>query len=211
MATDYVYAIYAEGDYVWFGGIEGEFTRYDIRTDTYTYYPIDCIGDIKPGRDGSLLIAGCGGLAVFDKTSGDTQWYQTFGDISLHYPIRCLMQSSSGDIWLATDGEGLIRVGPDKKEAHAYTVDDNLVSNSINSLLEDNEGRIWFSTEKELYCLDHSRDIIISANDFLDVSWGYYNPNAALKLKNGCLAFGTAEGVLSFLPSLELGPHAPLN
>ena len=55
--------------------------------------------------------------------------------------------------------------------------------------------------------MDCSRDIIISANDFLDVSWGYYNPNAALKLKNGCLAFGTAEGVLSFLPSLDLGPH----
>lgn len=210
MATDYVYAIYAEGDYVWFGGIEGEFTRYDIRTDTYTYYPIDCIGDIKPGKGGSLLIAGCSGLAVFDKKSGDTQWHQTFGDISLHYPVRCLMQSSSGDTWLATDGEGLIRVGPDGKEAHAYTVDDNLVSNSINSLLEDNEGRIWFSTEKELYCLDCSRDIIISANDFLDVSWGYYNPNAALKLKNGCLAFGTAEGVLSFLPSLDLGTHAPV-
>lgn len=87
-------------------------------------------------------------------------------ETSLHYPVRCLMQSSSGDIWLATDGEGLIRVGPDGKEAHAYTVDDNLVSNSINSLLEDNEGRIWFSTEKELYCLDCSRDIIISANDF---------------------------------------------
>ena len=121
------------------------------------------------------------------------------------YPIRCLMQSSSGDIWLATDGEGLIRVSPDGKEAHAYTVDDRLASNSINSLLEDNEGRIWFSTEKELYCLDCSRDMIISANDFLDVSWGYYNPNAALKLKNGCLAFGTAEGVLSFLPSLDLG------
>ena len=45
---------------------------------------------------------------------------------------------------------------------------------------------------------------------FLDVSWGYYNPNAALKLKNGCLAFGTAEGVLSFLPSLDLGTHAPV-
>ena len=45
---------------------------------------------------------------------------------------------------------------------------------------------------------------------FLDVRWGYYNPNAALKLKNGCLAFGTAEGVLSFLPSLDLGTHAPV-
>ena len=70
MATDYVYAIYAEGDYIWFGGIEGEFTRYDIRTDTYTYYPIDCIGDIKPGKGDSLLIAGCSGLAVFDKIVG---------------------------------------------------------------------------------------------------------------------------------------------
>lgn len=210
VATDYVYAIYAEGDYVWFGGIEGEFTRYDIRTDTYTYYPIDCIGDIKPGRDGSLLIAGCGGLAVFDKTSGEMQWYQKFGDISLHYPIRCLMQSSTGDIWLATDGEGLIRIDPGKKEAYSYTVAHNLASNSINSLLEDNDGRIWFSTEKELYCLDLFRNIIISANDFLDVSWGYYNPNAAFKLKDGSLAFGTAEGALSFLPSLDFAPHAPI-
>lgn len=210
MATDYVYAIYAEGDYVWLGGIEGEFTRYDVRTDTYTYYPIDCIGDIKPGRDGSLLIAGCSGLAVFDKMSGETQWHQKFGDVSLHYPIRCLMQSSAGDIWLATDGDGLIRINPDKQEVYAYTVEQNLASNSINSLLEDNDGRIWFSTEKELYCLDLFRDMIIGANDFLDVSWGYYNPNAALKLKDGCLAFGTAEGVLSFLPSLDFVPHVPV-
>ena len=45
MATDYVYAIYAEGDYVWFGGLEGEFTRYDIRTDTYTSVSYTHLGD----------------------------------------------------------------------------------------------------------------------------------------------------------------------
>ncbi len=210
VATDYVYAIYAEGDYIWLGGIEGAFTRYDMRTDTYSYYPIDCIGDIKRAQDGSLLLAGCDGLAVFDKMSGDTRWYQTFGNISLRYPIRCLMQSSSGDIWLATDGEGLIRIAPDKQEAYSYTVGDNLVSNSISSLLEDDEGRIWFSTEKDLYCLDRSQEVIINANDFLDVNWGYYNPNAALKLRDGSLAFGTAEGVLSFFPSKDLRPHAPI-
>jgi hypothetical protein len=62
MATDYIYTIYAEGDYLWFGGIEGELTRYNVRTDAYAYYPINCIGDIKPGRDGTLLIAACEGL-----------------------------------------------------------------------------------------------------------------------------------------------------
>ena len=52
-------------------------------TVSYTH-----LGDIKPGKGGSLLIAGCSGLAVFDKKSGDTQWHQTFGDISLNYPVR---------------------------------------------------------------------------------------------------------------------------
>ena len=203
MATDYIYAIHAEGDYLWIGGIEGEFTRYNMLTNTYTYYPIDCVGDLKSGRDGSLLIAGCSGLAVFDKATGKAQWHQKFGDISLHYPIRCLLQSSSGDIWLATDGEGLVRFNPDRGEARAYTTDNGLASNSINSLLEDNDGRIWFSTEKELYCLDLSNDILISANDFLDITWGYYNPNSAFKLDDGCLAFGTAEGVITFSPSLN--------
>jgi len=34
VATDYIYAIHAEGDYLWIGGIEGEFTRYNMLTDT---------------------------------------------------------------------------------------------------------------------------------------------------------------------------------
>ncbi|MBS6238538.1 MAG: response regulator [Bacteroides sp.] len=210
VATDYIYAIHAEGDCLWVGGIEGEFTRYNMLTDTYTYYPIDCVGDLRAGKDGSLLIAGCSGLAIFDKATGEIQWHQKFGDISLHYPIRCLLQSSSGDIWLATDGEGLVRFNPDRGEARVYTTDNGLASNSINSLLEDNDGRIWFSTEKELYCLDLSKDILISANDFLDITWGYYNPNAAFKLNDGCLAWGTAEGVITFSPSLDFGQHGPV-
>lgn len=209
-ATDYIYAIHTEGDYLWFGGIEGDFTRYNIKTDNYTYYPIDCIGDIKPAADGSLLIAGCNGLAVFNKHTGDVQWHRRFADVSLRYPIRCLLQSSSGDIWLATDGEGLVRFNPGSGESRVYTTHDGFASNSINSLLEDNDGRIWFSTEKELYCLDISKDVIISANDFLDITWGNYNPNAALKQPDGRLSFGTAEGVVTFSPSLNFAQHGPI-
>lgn len=209
IASDYIYAIHAEGDTLWFGGIEGEFTRYILRTDSYTYYPIDCIGDIKSGKDGSLLIAGCDGLAVFDKATGRAQWHRQFGDFTLHYPIRCLLQSSGGDIWMATDGEGLIRFNPDKKETRVYTTANGLDSNSINSLLEDCEGRIWFGTEKELYCLDLVKNYPVNANDFLDISRGYYNPAAAFRLADGHLAFGTAEGAVVFSPSPDWGRHGP--
>lgn len=210
ISSDYIYAIYAEGDDLWFGGIEGEFTRYNRKTDTYTYYPIDCVGDIKCGDERTLLMAGCKGLGFFDKSTGEVKWQNRFGDVTLHYPVRCLLRSSAGDIWLLTDGEGMIRFNPGSGKSRAYTTADGLVSNAINSVVEDDNGNIWFNTEKELYCLELEKDLLIRGNDFLNISWGYYNANAALKLKDGRLAFGTAEGALVFTPSFDFPQSTPL-
>lgn len=210
ISTAYIYAIYSEGDNLWFGGIEGEFVCYNMRMDTYTYYPIDCVGDIESGGKDILLIAGCNGLGFFNKSTGEIKWQQKFGDTTLKYPIRCLLRASSGEIWLATDGEGLIRFNPAKNESYIYTTNDGLTSNSINSLVEDDKGCIWFNTEKDLYCLDLSKDIIVDGNDLLNIDWGYYNPNAALKQKDGNLSFGTAEGILTFVPSFHLEQQVPV-
>lgn len=210
ISTDYIYAIYAEGDCLWFGGIEGDFTRYNRRTDTYTYYPIDCVGDIKYGDKNTLLIAGCDGLGFFDKSTGEIKWQQKFGEVTLHYPVRCLLRSSSGEIWLLTDGEGLIRFNPESGKSRIYTTADGLVSNSINSVAEDSNGHIWFNTEKELYCLDLAEDMVINGNDLLNIGWGYYNANASMKTKDGHLAFGTGEGVLIFAPSLDFSGSVPI-
>ncbi|NDV58610.1 two-component regulator propeller domain-containing protein [Bacteroides sp. 519] len=203
IASDYIYTIYSEGDNIWFGGIEGELTCYNTSTGKYTYYPIDCLGDIKSGTNNNLLIAGCGGLGIFNKSTGNTAWHNTFNNTTLRYPIRCLILASSGDIWLATNGEGLIQFNPTTNKSRIYTINDGFNSNAINSLIEDNAGRIWFTTERELYCLDLKKDKVMSMNEFLDIHWGYYNPNAAMKLQNGNLAFGTAEGLLAFYPHFD--------
>ncbi len=166
--TDYIYSIYSEGDYVWLGGIEGDFTRYNT-------------------------------------TTGTTVWHRTFAGNTLTYPIRCLLQSRvSGEIWLATDGEGLIRFDPQTESSRIYTTENGLASNAINSLIEDNEGRIWFNTEKELYCFDVQNNKLISMNESLDINWGFYNPNASQRLAGGILSFGTAEGVLTFEPFIDV-------
>lgn len=203
-SSDYIFSIYAEGNYIWLGGIEGEFTRYNTRTKNYTYYPINCIGDIKPGKDNTLLLAGCDGLAFFNKNNGNAVWYRTFSNHSLHYPIRCLLQASSGDLWMATDGDGLIRFNPKNNLSEIFTVGNGPLSNAINCLLEDKMGRIWFSTEKKLYCLDLKTGVITSMNEFIGVEWGYYNSNAGIVKRNGNLVFGTAEGVLEFSPHLNM-------
>ena len=203
VSTDYIYTICADGDNLWVGGIEGRMFKYNKRTRQYTYYPIDCLADIKKGDNGTLLLAACGGLGFLNTTTGEVEWKTTFNDVVLRYPIRCLMRSSIGELWLVTDGDGLIRYNPMTGESRAYTMKDGLVSNSVNSIVEDTHGHIWFNTEKELYCLDLAEDLVINGNELLDISWGYYNANAALRTKDGQLAFGTAEGILYFTPTFD--------
>lgn len=210
VATDYVYTIHADGDLIYLGGIEGELTSYNTKTDTYTYYPIVCVGNIIHSDSNTLLMAGCDGLGFFDKRNGEAKWQNTFGTLTLQYPIRCLAQSTQGDIWLGTDGNGLICFNPRTNESKIYTTEQGIDSNSINNILEDNEGGIWFNTEKQLYYLDHEHAKVISINEFFDIGWGHYNPNASIKLRNGNLALGTAEGALVFSPHFDFKIEDPI-
>jgi DNA-binding response OmpR family regulator/ligand-binding sensor domain-containing protein/nitrogen-specific signal transduction histidine kinase len=210
IATDYVYAIYCDGDHLYFGGIEGDLTRYDTKTNTYTYYPVDCVGHIKPNDDNTLLMAGCGGLAIFNKHNGETTWHNTFNDVVLQYPVRSLTKSMAGEIWLGTDGNGLIRFNPRTNQSEIFTTGQGLDSNSINNVLEDNNGGIWFNTEKNLYYMDADNNRIINMNEFLDISWGYYNPNASVKLNDGNFALGTAKGALIFSPRFNYDTQEPI-
>lgn len=204
ITTDYIYSLYAEDEYMWIGGIEGQLTRYHLKTDTYTYYAADCIGDIKPGPKETLLLAGCDGLGMLNKSTGSINWIRDFDNLTLQYPIRCLLHASSGDIWLATDGEGLICYHPESKHSTIYQSNEILRSNAINGIIEDTLGRIWFTTEKELYCISPPENRITCMNEFIGVQWGYFNPNACLVLHNRNLTFGTAKGVIEFSPHFEI-------
>ena len=203
VSTEHIYSILSDGDCLWAGGIEGELFCYNRRTGQYLYYPLDCVGDLEVYDEHRLFIAGCSGLGVFNKVTGAMEWRTQFGDTTLRYPVRCLLRSSTGELWMATDGDGLVRFNPVTEESRIYTTADGISSNSINSMVEDNHGYIWFNTEKELYCLDLSDEQIVAGNELLDIAYGYYNANAAMKTQDGVLAFGTAEGVLGFFPTFD--------
>ena len=204
ITTDYIFSLYAENEFVWIGGIEGQLMRYNTKDKTYTYFPETCIGDIKSGGSDRLLLATCNGLGLLDKTTAAIQTISSFNNLTLTYPVRCLIQASDGDIWMATDGQGLIRHNPETNLSGIYTSGDIIKSNVINGIVEDVLGRIWFTTEKELYMINPSGNEVICMNEFIGIEWGYFNSNACLSMRNGRLAFGTAKGVIEFSPYFNM-------
>ncbi|MDR1155921.1 MAG: response regulator [Bacteroidales bacterium] len=206
LSTSYIYSIHADDSDVWFGGIEGELTRYHLRTKAFTYYPAGCIGDIKVGGGNTLLFAACAGLSVFHRDNGRTEVFNEFGGVPLNSPVRCLCRASSGDVWLATDG-GLIRFHPDKGSSEWLTLEDPYASNSILSVVEDRKKRIWFASENGLYCLDPSNGMIVNMDGYIGMDGETYNANAAVRRRNGNLVFGTANGAVEFSPDFMPDDH----
>lgn len=202
IASDHIYTILRDGENLWFGGVEGELTCFIPQTGEYIYYSNECIGDLNSIPDGTLLIAGCEGLGYLPKTANKIQWIRQLGTFTLNYPIRSILWVNQ-TIWMATDGNGLVCYQPENDSIRTYTQQNGLSSNSINSLLEDHLGRIWFTTEENLYCLNPQDHSLVNANDYLGIDWGYYNPNAAYKSSDGDLLFGTAEGVICIQPNLD--------
>ncbi|MCC8133513.1 MAG: hypothetical protein LIP04_07985 [Tannerellaceae bacterium] len=210
LTSDYIYAIYTDGTSLFFGGIEGELTAYHPRTQTYTYYPVDCIGDILPGTNETLLLATCDGLAIINKETRQLQWYKEFEGEELGCAVRSLLQTSPRDLFLATDGKGLIHLNPETGQSRHMTFHKEFISHSIQQMVMDAQGDLWFSTDQNLYRLHIASGEITHMNPMLGIQSGNFNPRAAYQKKNGLFVIGTADGVMEFDPTFNMDqPDSP--
>ncbi|MDO4827268.1 MAG: two-component regulator propeller domain-containing protein [Bacteroidia bacterium] len=197
----YVYYIYSDDETLWIGGLDGDLYSYSLEDGLWTGFESDCVGDIWPDGTDALWLAGCAGLGHLDKRTGDFVWRRDFGGVTLKYAVRALFVSSDSTLWLATDGDGLIHYDPSGDSTERFTTANGLLSDSVISVHEDRDGRIWLTTEEGLFWLDTVRKTIIAADDLLGISAGIFNPNSAWLSADGALSFGTSEGVLTFHPS----------
>lgn len=67
--------------------------------------------------------------------------------------INALVADRQGQIWIATDGTGIIRYDPDSNRTLQYTLAHGLPSDYVYSLVSDAHGRIWAATLKGLCAL----------------------------------------------------------
>lgn len=210
---EHTYALFADGSYMWIGGIDSPLARYNISDGKLTGFPVNNVGDILKAEDGKLTVATSGGLFLLDPGTGSLSKYDSFGSKSLAFPVRCLDNQGS-KVWMATDGDGLISYDRVSGEGRFYSKDSGLSSDSVNGIVVDSDDNVWCATFDNLYRLDADSGVLVDMNGFVGVSRGGFNPAAVCLLSDGRLALGTADGAILFNPSDfsmgELSPVSPI-
>lgn len=218
-----VYQIAEDADKnLWIGTYHGGLTRVDIDTGETTTFVADAtnprslsnnlVYDILLDRRGDLWIATNGGLNRWDPETEDFTVYRydpsdTQGLTS--NTVRVLFEDSREEFWIGTISGGLNRFDRRRERFTYLTEADGLSDNSIVSILEGDDGRLWLGTQRGLTSYDPSSGLI----DVLDEQDGLYGSefqNGAYKDVNGTLLFGASHGITAIDSSAALqNTHPP--
>lgn len=111
------------------------------------------VRNVFRAHDGTLWV-GTDGRGIFHLGPGHAAEQFTTANGLVNNFIRGIVQSRSGDLWIATD-EGVSRWS--HAAFHNFTVKDGLVYFSVRSMLEDRNGDLWVGTDRGLSHMAHDR------------------------------------------------------
>ncbi|RMH95858.1 MAG: hypothetical protein D6681_12860 [Calditrichaeota bacterium] len=168
------------------------------------------VNDIFEDRNGNYWIATSkSGLFCFDPQKGIIGHWQHDSDdpqsISANAVTEIISMPYGSDsskfrLWLGTEGGGVNVFDPPSKTFRAYTVAEGLSDNTISSMVVDDTGNIWISTENGLTCLTPTNGKIQTFDERDGIPNSQFNPWAGMKARSGRLYFGTSSGIIYFNP-----------
>ncbi len=194
------------GDF-WIGTYRGGLTRVNRTTGETSIYTNDpnnpnslsdnLVYDMLSDSNGDFWVATNGGL---NRYRPDTNDFEVFR-YSMDNPrgmtsntVRVLFEDSRNNFWIGTVSGGLNSLDRRTGRFSHLTERDGLSDNSILSILEGQDGRIWLGTQRGL-TVYNAEDGRIDVFDERDGLFGSEFQNGHFRDHDGTLLFGGSHGI----------------
>ena len=198
----YVFASFTdkEGD-IWFGGVKGNVVCYSPDSGLFRKYeshPVFCFAEAAPGI---VLTGGGDGIISIDKRSGKT-------NVELSENVVQAIMVDGAVWWICTSGNGVICKESNAGIKKTLTVKDGLHSNFARSLIKL-DGKLWIGTALGMSCYDIGKGVMLQLPGKDILTGDSFRENSSCVLPDGKLAFGTNNGIVTFLPDRILDNSSP--
>ncbi|PKP50218.1 MAG: hypothetical protein CVT92_14630 [Bacteroidetes bacterium HGW-Bacteroidetes-1] len=208
---------------LWLGSLSG-LVRYDKENGDFQLYPHryeiarygwGSINKIMEDHAGKLWLATPGGLMRFDPVKLTYEYFNNnpLDPHSISYnSISSLLFDQNQLLWIGTTGMGIDIYDQKQNRFATFDFKKNPFSRtsgfSVRSILEDNDGRIWVSSDV-LYIWDRKNDSILSFEKSSDSinAFGNTGITSMIKTPEGDIWAGTSEGLFHYTFSTKSVRH----
>ena len=196
-----IHNILDDGNSLVINGNKGVF-----RFDKVTHSPQLCYNHPSPGTGFSLVKDGKGGF-----------WLGSWGSLVIHLDqalqetgrfrigdgenlVEHICPGDSSDIWVALMGGGLGHFFPETGQTEILTTADGLPNNVTYSILRDNKGCLWISTNEGLSMFNPATHVFRNYGRTEGLKITEFNSDSFFKTRSGEMYFGGIGGVVRLFP-----------
>lgn len=156
---------------------------------------------ITQEKEGDIWVATLRGLYKF--SLGNATLFNTENGL-FSSRISSIDFDESRNIWLGMQGGGLIKF-KEGKQSHLFSIKDGISGDNVSMVFFDTKKNLWLGTNKGLdkieFDFEGNINKIKNFSEKDGFKGGSCESNAAFEDENGCLWFGTSNGLVKYNPA----------
>lgn len=185
-----------------FNPITEEFIRYRKESENVSPIRPWSVFSVSDDHQGRIYVGTSEGVEIFDK--GRETFTPLLNDshsnAMLHRNISVIYQKSPDQLWIGTMDYGMIKYDVRTEEFEWFNRKDGLASNSISSIMEDENGMLFIGTDNGISRFDPAKREFVNYGVGDGLHGMEFLENSCCKSEDGMMFFGGMKGFSSFLP-----------
>ncbi len=163
--------------------------------------PNNFIRVLKEDLDNNMWIGSYGsGVSVYNPKTKKTVFYDRENSGLPSNYILSIHIDNKGTAYVGTNGNGIGVLPKGANKFQVISEKDGLINGVIQSIIEADNGKIWFSTNRGLSCYDPANKSFKNYTQSAGLQQGAFMLGAGIKTSDGEIFFGGQNGFNHFYP-----------